>query len=74
MYYHISQVVDVEADMYTDDGVMLEGVKDMVGAARSIVSSVTVVDAVIVPTETPEYVPLNRQEAEREQDFAPLLP
>lgn len=37
---------------------------DTVGAVRSIELSVTVVLAVILPTYTLEYVPLNLQEAE----------
>ena len=38
--------------------------KATVGALRSILSRLTVVEAVIVPTDTPEYVPENLHDAD----------
>ena len=41
--------------------------------ARAIVSNVTVVEAVIVPILTPEYVPLKLHEADKAHDLVPSL-
>ena len=63
-YCHTSQVVEADADTVTADSVTpdVEIVTD--GAARSMAFKSIVVLAVIVPIDTPEYVPLNRHEAE----------
>ena len=63
-YSHTSQVVDADADTVTADSVTPDVDIVIVGAARSMAFKSIVVLAVIVPIDTPEYVPLNRHEAE----------
>ena len=54
LYRQVSQVADAEADILNPFAVMLEVLKVTVGAVRSMVFRVMVVDAVIVPMEVPE--------------------
>mgnify|MGYP000851318763 CR=1 FL=1 len=50
LYCQMSEVADDVAEILNPLAVMLEVLKDTVGAVRSMLSRLTVVDAVIVPT------------------------
>ena len=50
LYCQMSEVADEVAEILNPLAVMLEVLKDTVGAVRSMLSRLTVVDAVIVPT------------------------
>ena len=65
LYSHTSQVVEADAETVTAFGVMLLVLILTEGAARSILSSETVVVASIQPIYVPLYVPLKRHEAPR---------
>ena len=54
LYCQMSEVADEVAEILNPLAVMLDVLKDTVGAVRSMLSRFTVVDAVIVPMGTPE--------------------
>ena len=64
LYCHISAVLDEVAEILNPLAVTPLVLKATVGVLRSILSRLTVVEAVIVPTDTPEYVPENLHDAD----------
>ena len=54
LYCHISDVAEEDAEIVKPLAVMLETEQDTVGAVRSMLFRVTVVEAVMVPMDTPE--------------------
>ena len=54
LYCQISEVADDVAEILKPLAVILDVLKETVGAVRSMLSRFTVVDAVIVPMGTPE--------------------
>ena len=64
LYCHISAFAEDFAVSFIPDAVISLADTVTVGAERSMASSETVVDAVIVPIGVPEYVPSKRHDAE----------
>ena len=54
LYCQMSEVADEVADILKPFAVILETEQETVGAERSMLLSVTVVEAVMVPMDTPE--------------------
>ena len=54
LYCQISDVAEDEAEIVKPLAVILETVQDTVGGVRSMLFRVTVVEAVMVPIDTPE--------------------
>ena len=54
LYCQMSAVAEEDAEILNPLAVMLETEQDTVGAERSMLFRVTVVEAVMVPTDTPE--------------------
>ena len=54
LYCHISYVAEEDAEIVKPLAVMLETEQDTVGAVRLMLFRVTVVEAVMVPMDTPE--------------------
>ena len=72
LYCQMSDVAEDEAEIVKPLAVMPETEQDTVGAERSMLLRVTVVEAVMVPIDTPEYVPEKRQDADKATpDFVP---
>lgn len=74
LYCQRSAEAEDDAEILNPFAVIFDVLKLTVGALRSIVLRSTVADAVIVPMDTPEYVPENRHDADKATPvFVPLL-
>ena len=74
LYCHISAVAEDVADILNPFAVILDTEHDTVGAVRSRELRSTVTEAVIVPIDTPAYVPLNLHDADKATPvFVPLV-